>query len=315
MRYRVRVHAFGQVVAFDIPLSLLKEESDGNCIMPQQTTQLLRDALSTLNSYVSTTKEIEWDASDNTRIVDQWQIRRAITTRLPRDIAIRSVRIWIGPDPFEARKGVGSKTYTYKLRFRHLSADSCSAHLQSVDSHNMQQCNSGVTDESRAHPICDAGPHLLRRIDDQNTVWICPWSLDPKLLERACELFVGQHNFFNFVHKDERKKADNPNNNDRPAYDVDLFEFRVDIRADKEEDPTLPPVMNATFCLRAEGFKRSMIRNLVGFVVDVARGKCNLGDIPALLIGKESKSSASVNSAPACGLCLAKVEYKQNNFL
>lgn len=92
MRYRVRVHAFGQVVAFDIPLSLLKEESDGNCIMPQQTTQLLRDALSTLNSYVSTTKEIEWDASDNTRIVDQWQIRRAITTRLPRDIAIRSVR-------------------------------------------------------------------------------------------------------------------------------------------------------------------------------------------------------------------------------
>lgn len=54
---------------------------------------------------------------------DQWQIRRAIATRLPYDIVIRSVRLYTagGIKPFEPRKDVKRKTYIYKLRFRRLS--------------------------------------------------------------------------------------------------------------------------------------------------------------------------------------------------
>lgn len=91
-----------------------------------------------------------------------------------------------------------------------------------------------------------------------------------------------------------------------------------------EVDPTLPPVIDATFTLRAKGFHRSMVRNLVGFAVDVARGVRSLEDIPVLLFQEEPKEDSSqgnngklasmVNSAPACGLCLARVQYVKDNF-
>ena len=68
-----------------------------------------------------------------------------------------------------------------------------------------------------------------------------------------------------------------------------------------------------------------MVRNLVGFVADVARGVRSLEDIPVLLFKEEPKEDSSqgndgkqlasmVNSAPACGLCLARVQYVQDNF-
>ena len=180
----------------------------------------------------------------------------------------------------------------------------------------------------------NAGPHILRRIDDNNSVWLCLWPLDPILLQKACASFVGRHDFVNFVHKEERKKihANNPNNgvdvidSNISPHEIDLFEFKVDIKQEVEEDTTLPPVLNATFTLKAKGFHRSMVRNLVGFVVDVARGIQTVDDIPVLLLEKKTEDAnlnctdttslaSMVNSAPACGLCLAKVEYEHNNFL
>ena len=107
-------------------------------------------------------------------------------------------------------------------------------------------------------------------------------------------------------------------------HEIDLFEFKVDIKQEVEEDTTLPPVLNATFTLKAKGFHRSMVRSLVGFVVDVARGIQTVDDIPVLLLEKKAEDAnfsdttslaSMVNSAPACGLCLAKVEYEHSNFL
>ena len=69
-----------------------------------------------------------------------------------------------------------------------------------------------------------------------------------------------------------------------------------------------------------------MVRNLVGFVADVARGVRSLEDIPVLLFKEEPKEDSSqgnddgklasmVHSAPACGLCLARVQYVHDTFL
>ncbi|KAL3778059.1 hypothetical protein ACHAW5_011130 [Stephanodiscus triporus] len=365
------VHASGQVVAFDVPVRLMKlnpdyhdneeaEELSEQCIQHLQEAYHVLDRylqLSDKNSYCCSTHAHCNNATRRT-VVDQWQIRRSITTRLScSDIVIRSVRMYTGCSttrPFEPRRRIMSKTYVYRLRFRRL------AHL------HLNTNNDDQHEKQAIHPLCHAGPHLLRRIHDHNTVWLCPWPLDSALLRSACAAFVGRHDFVNFVHKDERKAAMNDEDVDEdiketnltrdddirdvvrdmekrkqypPPHEIDLFEFNVvesDEGEEEGENSMLPPIVNATFTLSAKGFHRSMVRNLIGFAVDVARGIRSLEDIPILLLksgGGNSRTTANnvtfddgksnslanysgiVNSAPACGLCLAKVKYEHDDFL
>jgi len=330
------VHAHGQVVAFDIPVRLLKLGEDTNHhpnnnteegeTLSDQCIVHLQEAYHVLNRHL----QHQFSSNDTTAIrsnkstIDQWQIRRAITTRLRcSDIAIRSVRMYTGcsitQQPFEARKNIKCKTYVYKLRFRRL------AYIPSI-LHDVKDT---------IHPICHAGPHLLRRIHDNNSIWLCPWSLDSTVLRVTCAAFVGRHDFINFVHKDERKAGlmkmeavdefHDDDGGDGKQHEIDLFQFNIveSVTAEKEEEELgdnlilLPPVVDATFTLSAKGFHRSMVRNLVGFVVDVARGMHSIDDIPLLLSSKKGEylqSGGMVNAAPACGLCLAKVEYEHDDF-
>ncbi|KAL9187797.1 hypothetical protein ACHAXT_006175 [Thalassiosira profunda] len=338
------VHASGQVVAFDFPLRLLgsgrNEDADGQAdatdkanevsagndgeALSEQCIPLLRGAYETLAAHRQS-NNTDTEANNATTRTDQWQIRRAITTRLPPDIAIRSARVWTRSHPFEARQGISRKTYVYRLRFRQLSY--LGGDEQTSSSTANQQPSLDDVQSQQMHPICNAGPHLLRRVGDNNDVWLCPWPLDTaSLLRRACHAFVGNRDFYNFVHKEERKRADRCSDSEgRPMHEIDLFRFDVDANEVVEEDPTLPPAINATFTLEARGFRRSMVRNLVGFVVDVARGVGSADDIPVLLREEESGGSdgtsdgkalaSRVHSAPACGLCLAKVEYEHGCFL
>ncbi|KAK1741049.1 tRNA pseudouridine synthase [Skeletonema marinoi] len=224
---------------------------------------------------------------------------------------------------FEARQNVARKTYIYRLRFR------CIAYESNAKS---------TEGQTYLHPICNAGPHLLRRLNDNNTVWLSQWPLDKEKLRQACEPFVGRHNFCNFVHKAERKvgnsrpslvrrreryeqstSKDADDENDDDKFLMDLFEFNLHMQPEEEPDKTLPPIIDATFSLKAKGFHRSQVRNLVGFVVDVARGERSLDDAKALLgesdTADDEKSLPTVNSAPASGLCLANVEYEHDDFL
>ena len=328
------VHACGQVVGFDVPLSLLKGEGGGgsdettdSCDrLSEHAFPLLRGAYQSLTQHRDQpTNSDTGNANDNIQrktYTDQWKIRRALSTRLPPDIVIRSTWIWNGDEAFEARQRISCKTYVYHLRFRSLTY--CSPSTTNND------------DTSQLHPICHAGPHLLRRISDQNDVWSSPWPLDPSLLPTACQLFVGVHDFGNFIHKDDRRGGSTRskrNATDREkSHSIDLFQFTVDLQLDQYEDRSIPPIYGAKFTLKAKGFHRQMVRNLVGFVVDVARGLRLLEDIPMLLMGKagdektrigdaisssiiDASLPSLVNAAPACGLCLAKVEYERNNFV
>jgi tRNA pseudouridine(38-40) synthase len=320
------VSATHQVVAYDVPLSSViddeaknnGEDRDGDTEISAHALPLLQEAYQTLVKHNLTRKETETNP-----FIDHWKIRRAISTRLPTDIVIRSIRIWNGSVPFEARQNVACKTYIYRLRFRCIAYETAKS----------------KEGQANMHPICNAGPHLLRRLNDHNTVWLSPWPLDKDKIRLACEPFVGRHNFYNFVHKAERKES---NGNSRPSlvrrreryqqstsnadeengedkYLMDLFEFNVHLQPEEEPDKTLPPIIDATFTLKAKGFHRSQVRNLVGFVVDVARGERSVDDAKVLLVesgdANDTKSLPTVNSAPASGLCLANVEYEHNEFL
>lgn len=58
---------------------------------------------------------------------------------------------------------------------------------------------------------------------------------------------------------------------------------------------------------RAEGFLKQMVRNLMGALVAVGRGKVSPEDIRSVLT--KGQRSLAPGTAPACGLCLHAVEY------
>ena len=163
------VNATGQICAFDVPLNMLNHTGPDGSTVNDAALPILRQALEKLN---------EGGSNALPRTLDQWQIRRAISTRLPADIVVRSARIWCGERPFEPRQDILRKTYTYRLRFR-------SSNCQTQESHD----------------IINAGPSLLRRSNDNNSIWLCPWALDERSLSKTCKILQGKHNFYSFVHK------------------------------------------------------------------------------------------------------------------
>ncbi|MRR17958.1 MAG: tRNA pseudouridine(38-40) synthase TruA [Deltaproteobacteria bacterium] len=59
--------------------------------------------------------------------------------------------------------------------------------------------------------------------------------------------------------------------------------------------------------VESSGFLRHMVRNIVGTLVDVGRGKLNPGDLPDIIASRDRKKAGI--AAPACGLFLKEVKY------
>jgi tRNA pseudouridine38-40 synthase len=63
------------------------------------------------------------------------------------------------------------------------------------------------------------------------------------------------------------------------------------------------------YCVRGNGFLHNMVRNLVGTMLDVGRGRMSLGEIPGILAARSR--AAAGPTAPARGLFLVSVEYDE----
>ena len=215
-----------------------------------------------------------------------WQIRRAINSRLPNDISIDLV----SPchEIFDPRLDAIRKQYSYLLRYREKVVVITSS--------------SGIgkgNEEENILPICaKGGPHLLRNALDSNFLWICPWALDSSKIKRCCELLTGTHDYSAFVHKKARETRDN-------RMTVNRFDFE----RKKLEDSTAP-VWEVRFLVEAKGFGRSQVRNMIGFLVDCCRGTIKDQESSSDWIWMDpNQLSKQINSAPACGLCLEHVIY------
>ena len=301
------VHATGQVVAFDYHSQQQVIEDTCDCACGGGKSD---DAIDSTTGSITKKRKKEKQRHQDTSLFEDasqseelWQIRRAINSRLPKDIAVRSCRLLPPPPPggrpFEARHDVQNKRYTYRLRF-----------------HRKQNVSvlgdDGLLLREIISPICQSGPNTIRRAHDPSNLWICPWALDVELVEKVCNLLQGQHDFSSFVVKADRRIRDN---------NIDLRRFSVSFRdaVDQDDvdddgpnaavDNACDVPCNATFTLEAGGFRRQMVRRLIGYVVDVARGHCNHDSIEEVLKGSD-EAAQQVNAAPACGLCLSKVEYK-----
>jgi tRNA pseudouridine38-40 synthase len=112
-----------------------------------------------------------------------------------------------------------------------------------------------------------------------------PFALDLKAMRRAARHFIGTKDYTSFSSDEPGKKK---------IREVDVFKMQV--RKDE-----------ITFTVRGKSFLRYMVRNMVGTLIDVGRGKIAADDIPAIFAAKDRRRAGQ--TAPAKGLTLVKVEY------
>lgn len=114
-------------------------------------------------------------------------------------------------------------------------------------------------------------------------VYQSPYDLDLDLMKDVANLYIGPHDFRNFV-SGER------NNYDCIIYNID-FEIKNNI---------------LYIIFEGKSFYRYMIRNLVGAMIEVARGKIDINYVKEMIESKEEKTSFT---APANGLYLDFIDY------
>jgi tRNA pseudouridine38-40 synthase len=119
-----------------------------------------------------------------------------------------------------------------------------------------------------------------------NIRYVLQWtaSLDIEKMEQAAELFIRKADFTAF-------------SSNRLLYPVRIV-IRSEIRRKGKE---------IIYTVEANGFLRYMVRSIVGTLIEVGRGKLDLGQIEDFF--KMNKRSPLCPTAPAKGLTLLKVKY------
>jgi tRNA pseudouridine38-40 synthase len=125
-----------------------------------------------------------------------------------------------------------------------------------------------------------------RPVLDINQCWHRPGTLDIDGMSQAAALFVGKKDFKSFA-----AAADNRSSS-----------VRTIIRCDVESDGDWIYVF-----VSADGFLYNMVRNIVGTLVEVGRGRWQLEKVTEILEAKDRNSAGPI--APAAGLCLMKIDF------
>ncbi|MBN2344839.1 MAG: tRNA pseudouridine(38-40) synthase TruA [Candidatus Aminicenantes bacterium] len=112
-----------------------------------------------------------------------------------------------------------------------------------------------------------------------------PYPLDLKAMRRAARHFIGTKDFTSFSSDEPAKKK---------VREID--EFRMRFRNEE-----------ITFTVRGKSFLRYMVRNMIGTLIDVGRGKIAADDIPVIFASKDRRRAGQ--TAPAKGLTLVRVDY------
>lgn len=114
------------------------------------------------------------------------------------------------------------------------------------------------------------------------------WPLDVAAMDACAALFAGCHDFAAFQNVGTVVQS-----SVRQVHGV----VRLPQAAEHEQ----------VWQFRAEGFLKQMVRNLMGALVAVGRGKVSPEAIRSVLT--KGQRSLAPGTAPACGLCLYAVEY------
>lgn len=113
------------------------------------------------------------------------------------------------------------------------------------------------------------------------------YKIDTGLMKKAAGILVGKHDFRSFQATDgtERNSVRNV----------------MSIRITKHGDMIY-------FDIKADGFLYNMVRNIVGTLIEVGRGKFSVEMVADILRKRDRRSSGP--TMPAKGLCLVRVDYR-----
>jgi tRNA pseudouridine38-40 synthase len=196
---------------------------------------------------------------------------RALNRTLPP--AIRVLETKAAPGTFHARHSAIGKTYEYRV-FR--------------------------------GEIC---PPFLARY-----VHACPWPMDLDALRISAECFLGEHDFLSFAATDPDLTARTAEAGIVSGVEADwMVKSRTAVRtifSSTWEEQQIEAGELLVYRVRGNGFLHHMVRNLVGTMLDVGRGRLRAEDIPAMLAARSR--SAAGPTAPAQGLFLHSVEYGED---
>ena len=199
---------------------------------------------------------------------------RALNRTLPPSIRVLEAKM--APSAFHARHSAVAKTYEYRV-FR--------------------------------EALC---PPFLARY-----VHACPWPMDVEALQRSARLFEGEHDFSSFAATDPEPAG--------RGVDAEVApDLRPLPRPGFQIEPPKPSTVRRVFSssweereceagrllvyrVRGNGFLHHMVRNLVGTMLDVGRGRLQVEEIPRILAAHAR--TAAGPTAPARGLFLHSVEY------
>jgi tRNA pseudouridine38-40 synthase len=135
-------------------------------------------------------------------------------------------------------------------------------------------------------------------------VLCCSWPLNFEELQRAAHLLEGEHDFLSFAATDPDLTTRNEDNEESPAAGRSTIRT---IFSSWWEHRQKPEGEILVYCVRGSGFLHHMVRNLVGTLIDVGRGRLSADAIPGILAARAR--SAAGPTAPARGLFLHSVEY------
>jgi tRNA pseudouridine38-40 synthase len=203
-------------------------------------------------------------------------LQRALNRTLPPSIRILDART--APGTFHARHSAVAKTYEYRV-FR--------------------------------GAIC---PPFVAPY-----VYACRWPMDVEALQRAARLFVGTHDFLSFAATDPElanRDLDKDAEPDERPIPRPGFQMKPPMAATVRsifsstwEARTSPEGELLVYRVRGSGFLHHMVRNLVGTMLDLGRGRLGVEEIPGILAARSR--AAAGPTAPARGLFLCSVEYDE----
>lgn len=116
--------------------------------------------------------------------------------------------------------------------------------------------------------------------------WHLPRPLDVDAMQTAARALLGEHDFSAFQAAD--CDAENP--------------VRRVLRSEFTHRDAL-----LTYTIEATAFLRHMVRSIIGTLVEVGNGAREPAELPRLLASRDRDQAGP--TAPACGLCLQRVDY------
>lgn len=113
-----------------------------------------------------------------------------------------------------------------------------------------------------------------------------PYKLNLSLMKREARPLLGRHNFKSFQAADKKERSSIRT----------IKKLRIESKADY-----------IVIEIEADGFLYNMVRNIVGTLIEIGRGRFKAGSMKKILKAKNRNLAGP--TAPAKGLCLAEVRY------